>query len=452
MNKILILLITICLFSCEDILETEVPASDIPADQAIQSEEDLQDLLNSSYDVLANYKNGLNQRIADILSDDLDGSLITGFLLEVYNHNTNIFNEDVQGFYKEPYFMIHRSNLLIEEIDRIDMAESDRLRMIAEARFLRGVAHFDAVNLMAHLPGYSNDNSHLGVPLRFTTGAQPVNRSSVNETYNAIIADLRFAAANLPDNNGVYATSFAANGFLAKVYFQELNYDSAIYFVNQVLDNGSPYFLTNNINARYSQNITSEHIFYTLSNNAGDDNRSDVFTGSYRSDVQNPFLRVSQDLYELGTVNALDDRSEWFEVVTREDGSEFYVTTKFNSNYFNVALIHVVDMLLLRAEALTMLGTDLDQARDDLNQVRNRAGLVNISPAVSQAQLLDAIQNERRIEMSFEGDRILQLKRRGAEGEDILIRGDEWNCNGMILLFPNEEQFQGFQNNPGGGC
>ncbi|MEQ9008659.1 MAG: hypothetical protein RLP12_12290, partial [Ekhidna sp.] len=65
MNKILILLITICLFSCEDILETEVPASDIPADQAIQSEEDLQDLLNSSYDVLANYKNGLNQRIAD---------------------------------------------------------------------------------------------------------------------------------------------------------------------------------------------------------------------------------------------------------------------------------------------------------------------------------------------------------------------------------------------------
>ncbi len=451
MRNIILLFIFVGLVSCEDLLDTDVPASDIPADQAIQTEEDLQDLLNSSYDVLANYKNGLSQRLSDILSDDIDGSLITGFLLEVFNHNTNIFNEDVQNFYKEPYFMVHRSNLLLEEIDRVDMEESDRLRMMAEARFLRAIAHFDAVNLMAHPPGYTSDNSHLGVPIRFATGAQPINRSTVEETYDAILSDLRYAAANLPDNNGVYATNYAANGYLAKVYFQEQNYDSAIYFVNQVLDNGSPFSLTNNINARYSQNITSEHVFYTLSPNAND-NRSGTFIGSYRSDVQNPFLRVSEDLYNLGTANASDNRANWFDVVTREDGSEFYVTTKFNSNIFNVTLIHVVDLLLTRAESLAIQNSDLDQARADLNQVRNRAGIANISPVANQQQVLSAIREERRVEMAFEGDRVLQLKRRGAEGEDILIRSDSWDCNGMILMFPNEEQFQGFQNNPGGGC
>lgn len=451
MKKILFILIALLVFSCEDVLETEVPESDIPADEAIQTEADVQDLLNSTYDVLANYKNGLNQRLADILSDDIDGSNITGFLLEVYNHNTNIFNEDVQDFYEEPYFAIHRSNLLMEEIGRVDMPEAERERVIAEARFIRAVGHFDAVNLMAHAPGFTSDNSHLGVPLKLFTGIQPVNRSPVDEVYDAIISDFRYAAANLPESNGVYATSYAANGYLAKVYFQEQNYDSAIYFVNQVLGGGSPFALTSNLNARYSQNITSEHIFYTLSTNGDDDNRSGTFIDSYRSDDRIPFVRVSQELYDLATGNALDARADWFNVVTREDGSEFYVTTKFNSNFFNVALIHVVDLLLTRAEALAITG-DLDQARADLNQVRNRAGLADFSPAANQEQVLTAIREERRIELSFEGDRIMQLKRRGAEGEDVEVRGDAWNCNGMILLFPNEEQFQGFRNNPGGGC
>jgi starch-binding outer membrane protein, SusD/RagB family len=47
-----------------------------------------------------------------------------------------------------------------------------------------------------------------------------------------------------------------------------------------------------------------------------------------------------------------------------------------------------------------------------LNQVRNRAGLANIS-FVSQTQLRDAIKKERRVEFALEYERFFDLVRWG---------------------------------------
>ncbi|WP_370087819.1 RagB/SusD family nutrient uptake outer membrane protein [Ekhidna sp.] len=450
--KTIFFIVTIT-FSCS-LLETDIPTTEILEEEAIKTKKDLQDLLNSAYDVVANYNNGLSQRLSELLSDNIASGFTdaAGFFNEIYNRNTNLFNSEVGNYYKEPYFAIHRANTLLEKVDEINLDEDSRNQIIAEARFIRAISHFNLVNLMAHPPGFTNDNSHLGIAVRTFTGSEPVTRSTVDETYDAIIKDLRFAEENLPESNGVYATSYAAQGYLSKVYFMEQNYDSAIYYASQIIDPGSPFSLVvNNINARYSQNITSEHIFYTLSTGAFD-NRAGVLIGSYRSDVNEPFLKVSQELYDLANVNASDERAEWFEEQTREDGSVFYVTTKFNSNFQNVALIHMVDMLLTRAESLAILGTDLDQARADLNQVRNRAGVANISPISTQEQIIEAIRNERRLEMSLEGDRIMQLNRRGASGEDIQIRGANWDCPGSALQFPATEGFPGFVFNESGGC
>lgn len=452
MKKTLIIALTVVLGSCS-LLDTDIPTTEILEEEAIQEEQDLQDLLNSAYDVVANYHNGQSQRLAELLSDNIaegftDGS---GFFNEVFNRNTNFFNSEVGSYYREPYFAIHRANTLLENVDEIVLDDETRNRFIAEARFIRAISHFNIANMMAQPPGFTSDNSHLGIPIRTFTGAEPVTRSTLAESYDAIIKDLRFAEVNLPENNGVYATSYAAQGYLAKVYFMEQDYDSAIYYTSQILDSPSPFALTNNISARYSQNITSEHVFYTISTGAFD-NRAGTFIGSYRSDVQEPFLKVTQELYDLATANASDDRAVWFEERTREDGSTFYVSSKFNNNFQNVTLIHLVEMFLTRAESHAIQGIDLNQAMADLNAVRNRAGLGNISPISSQAQILQAIRDERRLELSLEGDRILQIKRRGAAGEDIQVRGATWNCPGSVLQYPATEGFPGFVFNEAGGC
>lgn len=72
------------------------------------------------------------------------------------------------------------------------------------------------------------------------------------------------------------------------------------------------------------------------------------------------------------------------------------------------------DVLLLKAEALIMQETpDLDGAADIIDQIRDRAGLSALSASVrtSRDAMLNALLHERRLELSFEGQRWFDLVR-----------------------------------------
>jgi hypothetical protein len=88
----------------------------------------------------------------------------------------------------------------------------------------------------------------------------------------------------------------------------------------------------------------------------------------------------------------------------------------------------------------------------DINEVRNRAGLPNVT-ITSGAEAAAYAISERRIELCFEGERVHVLKRMGVLGEINEIRGAPWDCPGMVLQFPNSEiTFPGFVLNPEAGC
>jgi hypothetical protein len=67
-------------------------------------------------------------------------------------------------------------------------------------------------------------------------------------------------------------------------------------------------------------------------------------------------------------------------------------------------------MYLIRAEALANSDGDLQLIRDDINEVRTRADLPGISTN-TYADLLRAIERERRVEFAFEGHRWFDLVR-----------------------------------------
>jgi hypothetical protein len=104
------------------------------------------------------------------------------------------------------------------------------------------------------------------------------------------------------------------------------------------------------------------------------------------------------------------------------------------------------------------LNANLAVGIQDINDIINRAYGVGSSlllPANATGPTLrDAVRRERELEMVFEGDRLQQLKRIGAKGENVTIRNAPWNCNGLIMVFPTNEVFQnpGFVQNPAGGC
>ena len=100
------------------------------------------------------------------------------------------------------------------------------------------------------------------------------------------------------------------------------------------------------------------------------------------------------------------------------EGVSFPYIKKYNHPHINQGLTNdnfpvyrYAEVLLFLAEALNEQGKT-SEALPYLNQVRTRAGLEN-STASGQAEIRDAIANERRVELAFENKRWLDLVRTG---------------------------------------
>ena len=441
--------------SCEKMLEYP-PEGAILAEDALNTPDDAQRLLNSCYDVIANLFDGKYQNICELMSDNMAEPNGLDFNA-VYNRETNFFTPTTNGTYGDFYYAIYRCNSLMKNFDLIDgLSDADRNRMEAEAKFIRAFCHFNVVKIWAQPYGSSPSNSHLGIILRREASNEPLERSSVAESYAFIIEDLEYAFTNLPETNGNYATKDAAAGLLAMVYFQMNNYVQAEQYASLVINSGS-YTMSDPLD-RFPANpaMNPETVFGIVSSTPGAtniDQRTDNFIGNYNAGgVLPPNLMFSNELYQFTNLNSADDRLGWMQ----SSGGK-YKNRRFEDKvFFNIPIIYLTELKLIRAECLGELGGDLTVAISDINDVRDRAfgaGLNDLSSSSTAAEVITAARREYRIETMGEGKWINQLKRIGAKGENVVVRNAPWNCPGMALQFPNSEFTSAlFVGNPEGGC
>ncbi len=448
-------LAVIAFTACEDLLEVPQQGTDLTEDEALQTKQDVLAVLQSCYDVTANVYDGRAQYFNELISDNLELPRNNSDLTEVYNHNTLFFNSTIGSFYADPYIASFRINRILEIIDNFGFTEAEKDEIIAQGRFLRAINHWEILKLFAQPYGFTPNNGHDGIIYKTTTEEEVISRPPVGVNYESIIADIQASIPFLPASSNYYASQDAANAYLAKIYFQQGNYALAEQHASLVINSGR-YSLGTSIDRFETDTVmVAEAIFSNVSRPDLDDIRSGGF-GNYRSDQGLPEFTASRDFYDLYAADTNDLRIKEFFVLDESGDLPEVRVRKFNQDWFNVTILHLTDLKLLRAEALAETGSDLATAIQDVNDVRERAygGTVNNLPSTSSAsQIIQAAQYERRIEMFGEGDRIQQLKRRGAiEGENILIRNNPWDCNGMILQFPISEQTTEFDLNPTGGC
>jgi hypothetical protein len=444
------------LFSgCESLLEIDpVDEGVILEADAIQTKQDLQELLNAAYDVVNGFYGGRFQRTSELLADNVvlrDG--ITDEMVNIYKRYTTGYFTDNES-YEQAYICILRSNLVLENIENIDgLSTEESEKMAAEAKFLRGIAHFAVVRLFAQPFGYTTNNDHPGVVIKTNSKVELLPRNTVAEVYQQIIADLTEAESGLPESNSnfVYATNWSAKAALAQVYFQMHDYENAYTKANEVINSGVFTFVTDFDD--YSSN-TTEAIFKLVSNETSGKRVGSDF-GVYRSDGTNiPNIRVAPDVYKnVIKAGAGDLRVDGFyKVFNPGEANEYVAFTKFNNEFPVVPVFHLTEMKLLRAEA-AMLKTSVDKptAILDVNDIRERAygsASKNLLETADNTAVLNAVRTERRLELMGEGYRLYDLKRRGAAGEDIVIRGVEWDYVGLVIQFGASEANEVFIANP----
>ncbi len=451
---------SLALISCEKLLDKEPDESGgiILPENAVETAEDLQQLLNSAYDVLANGYNGRIQNPANLLSDNLERPFNQNDYESVWLRQTTIFNGSVGDAFRELYIAVFRANTVLEDLPNVSgLSEEDARRTTGEAKFIRALCHFDAVRGWAHPYGFTPGNTHPGVAIRNRSSPENLPRSTVGEVYNFILQDLADAQEVLPEINDVYATKWAALALEAEVRFQMQDYEKAHELANQVIESNSVMFDTE-VNKYQWPQASPEAYFYIFSaelSNGDIDNRNNFFRDNYNSLGGSPSLRVQPDLYDMLTSQGTGvPRGELYQELN-QDGNISYVTTMFDEQSFNIPVLTLTQMMLIRAESAAELGLDLSQAIDDINAIRERAyasQVLNLLPSANSETVITAARNERRMEFPFNAQRYHDLKRIGAQGENPDILGYPYDCNGMILQFPAVEGTETFELNPGGGC
>ena len=105
---------------------------------------------------------------------------------------------------------------------------------------------------------------------------------------------------------------------------------------------------------------------------------------------------------------------------------------------FDFIEIRLADVLLLYAETLNENGAPAAQVLGLLDPIRTRAGLAPLDSGAlsSQAAIRQAILDERRLELAFEGQRWFDLVRTGTVDEEM---GEEINSNYFVFPVPVSE-------------
>nr|WP_121269399.1 RagB/SusD family nutrient uptake outer membrane protein [Pedobacter schmidteae] len=427
------------------------PATSLTEEEAIADEAGLKTILTAAYQTVGGdaLYGGKIKVMSELLADQLDGSQLSGDFGETYLRKSSIFGEYKKNMYVDLYQGIYRANIVLKHLDKANPANRDNIE--GQALFIRALIHFEVVKLFAQPYGFTADNSHLGIPLRIVASTESKTRSTVKEVYSQVIADLKNAETKLLDVNGGFATKWAAKGLLAKVYFQMNDFPNAYNYANQVIASNK-FTLDPTYATRFSEGQSTESVFEIISTR-GVFEAGGITRGEFRSDFNLPNMRFTKATFDL--LNTTNDVRKTFLNAVKYPG--FYALTKYNKDRFNIPVIYLTELKLIRAESAAENNTNLDVAVKDVNDILNRAygGTKSIPGTSTPAFIITNTRLERNLEFIGEGVRLSEIKRIGARGDgNVDKRGSVWNCPGFLLQFPQEEMAanNNFQRNPEGNC
>ena len=417
------------LASCEEDLEL-VPQQSLSDQTAFSDPTAAQGVLIGTYNLLQDLHSfgSMPQLISDYVTDNVNFvGTFTG-LQEINTYSVTAGAGEISEIWRDTYEPILTANAIIANAAEVPgITDEEANRILGEAHFIRALCYFQLVNLFGQ-PFQVENGARDGVPLYlepFTGEIVLLPRSSVNEVHQQIIRDLGEARTRLPKEIAQgRASSIAAIALESRLRLYREEWTEAADLANQVINDPDA---THTLAPDYSfYNALSPEIIFSIENTTIDfENQNDEESGSgswdsyYEPNDQGgrgdaPFSADLLAAFEPG-----DLRESFREVGTTFSGIPENFTLKYDdgpTNSSDPALIRFSEMLLNRAEALVEIsfGNAAD-AISLINPLRIRAGIPTWSPAdfATQDDLLEAIENERRLELAFEGHRRMDLLRRG---------------------------------------
>jgi starch-binding outer membrane protein, SusD/RagB family len=427
-----LLLIAILFSSCKKFLDQTSP-NEVEDQNMFKDKNSLLSARIGLYNTLQSqyYYGGYFPLMVDAYSDNGTAGGYSSPALDEFTYKSltpdNIFLDE---YWIAAYNTIYTANEILSHIDVIQdptLDDSTRNDVKGEAYCIRAMAHFDLLRMFGE---HWDVTSPLGIPLVLKV-AQPTDifpRNSVQDCYNSILSDLNNALAlvsndNVEDATGEfktagYVTNYFVQGLLSRVYLYEKDYNDASQYSSDVINSGQFALLdASDFTKIYTSKLSSESIFellFNIQDRSQYNSLTYVRSDALRSDVY--FLANAElDTFFMnrpGDLRAqlLDFDPDDNDPSIQPDGrTQKYrgEETQDNSGY----IMRISELYLIRAESEGATG-DFSDCQNDLNSIRENRGLSDLTD-VGDGNFENYVQDERRAELNFEGNRYFDLARIG---------------------------------------
>jgi hypothetical protein len=348
-------------------------------------------------------------------------------------------NNDVKTLWTDLYSVIYQSNAILTFSQQsATLSLTCKAILAAESKFLRAYANFYLVNLYGKIPLI------LTVDVNSNRAARQADPQQVYEQMISDLTDARTTLGNEYKGVGkVRANKLAASALLARIYLYQGKWMESASEASQVINSGlynplpkaEDVFLSN----------SREVILQFWSANGFLTDAAQIIPASA---ALIPGFPLTEQLYNA--YETTDQRkSKWIgtnTVVTAGLGKPYWYMAKYKNRISNTARpeyvmgLRLAEQYLIRAEAFANQDL-LTEALSDLNVVRTRAGLSNLLTNLNRTACLNAIHDERRLELFGEwGHRFLDLKRNGNLDQVLIPIKSAWRPEkGFVLPIPSTE-------------
>lgn len=445
------------LVACEKFLD-EKPQSDLTKENtqtqeqvsAYSSVSDAKSELNGVYALFkADIYEGNAFYIGDCMSDNcyIGGDGVSEEQLD--NLTVSATNSVIATSWSQFYAIVGSATNVIENVKLMDSSlidDATRAQIIADAKFARAWVLFDIVKYWSDapmtlqlIPSITVDNIDKWYPIIYPS------RTSEEEIYAQIISDLdENTIKNLPSKSaGAFCgTQGAAYGLLAKVYAtmgkkSERDYSKVVDMCDNVIKQG--YSLVPDFESLWTVDgkFSSESIFEMYFSDTAEQHNWAywVLLTDVSGDVVVSWRRYCTPTQDL--VAKFDKEKDvrykssiyWTAVPydTYWPAKNYPLAYKIRQKESDIILLRLADILLLKAEALVELNRP-KEALMIVNDIRNRAGLSGLSLSLSVAEARLAVENERQLELLFEGQRWWDLIR-NERMEEVMKTAHDKNGN-----------------------
>lgn len=428
-----------CLFSaCNSFVQIDASPLVINSAELFQSDE-----------VATSAVVGLYNQMTTLNMSGMNGGITVYSALsadEIYpggsNTNYEVFYENAVpesngivnlNFWGYLYRSVYRCNAIIEGIDHsAGLSEATRKQLQGEAYFVRAFNYFYLVNLFGKVP--------LSVETDYRKNAI-APRSEINEVYAQIIEDLKQAALLLPQpyvsQNRVRPNYYTALALLSRTYLYTGQWEQAEKTATAIIDGGM-YQREDDLSKVFQ--MASTETIWQLYRDAV--NTSDGAAFIPLSASATPPLILTDELMQRFEGN--DQRKAAWTGYNTVDNNPLYYPYKYKirsglpvQEY--TVVFRLAEQYLIRAEARAHR-ENLEDAKDDVDVIRNRAGLGGTT-ATDIPALLTEIESQRALELFCEwGHRWFDLKRTGRADAVLAPLKSGWRKEAALLPIPASER------------